>query len=79
MPGKGDEVGQAPHISICNMQLPATDDCSGVSARELAAALGYLLHFVNLASKYLGSPVLYESNFKSSASTIWQVCSLNVP
>eukprot|EP00240_Pyramimonas_obovata_P016430 CAMPEP_0118952566 /NCGR_PEP_ID=MMETSP1169-20130426/55089_1 /TAXON_ID=36882 /ORGANISM="Pyramimonas obovata, Strain CCMP722" /LENGTH=264 /DNA_ID=CAMNT_0006899853 /DNA_START=163 /DNA_END=953 /DNA_ORIENTATION=+ len=66
------DVKQPPYISICGIKLPTNDDCSGMSAKELAAALGYLLHFVNLASKYLGSPVLHESAFMGSASTIWQ-------
>ena len=61
-----------PYVSVCNIKIPTSDDYSGVPTKELAAGVGYLLHFTSLTAMYLGSPLLHEPGFKGSASTIWQ-------
>ncbi|KAK3239953.1 hypothetical protein CYMTET_50159 [Cymbomonas tetramitiformis] len=73
--GEQSHQSQAPQprqVSICNIRLPLAEDFKGVNAKELAAALGYLLHFTNLAAKYLNAPMLHIAGFGASTSSIWQ-------
>jgi hypothetical protein len=65
----GAPVPQPPYITICALKVPTHDDWATIGAREpareLAAALGHLLHFAALSAKYLGLPLLHESGFKA--------------
>ncbi|CAN6464298.1 unnamed protein product [Victoria cruziana] len=57
---------------ICNARLPRGLDPHSVPSEELAASLGYMVHLLNLAVRYLAAPVLHNSGFAGSCSRIWQ-------
>lgn len=59
-------------VRICGVRLPEGEGPLGMPASELAAALGYLLQFLQLAAKYLSAPVLHSSGFAVSSSKVWQ-------
>ena len=71
----------APHspdaprfVRICGVVLPADADFTtgNLSAAEVSAGLGLMLHFTTLASRYLGAPLLCQGCFRGSTSTVWQ-------
>ena len=61
-------------VRICGVVLPADADFTtgSLSAAEVSAGLGLMLHFVTLASRYLGAPLLCQGSFRGSTSTVWQ-------
>ncbi len=73
-PTAGHAGGDAPRfVRICGAVLPVDADLGAcdVSVAEVSAGTGLLLHFVTLASRYLGAPLLHQGCFRGSSSTIW--------
>jgi hypothetical protein len=70
--GEKKEDYSGPYDSICGVRLPRGLDPHSVPAEELSAALGYMLHFSNIAVRILSAPALHVSGFKGSCSQIWQ-------
>eukprot|EP00850_Spirogloea_muscicola_P000604 SM000002S05684 [mRNA] locus=s2:1556129:1560228:- [translate_table: standard] len=59
-------------IRICGFRLPEDDNPLTLPPGELAVALGYLLHFIDILATYLSSPILHCASFAASSSKIWQ-------
>ncbi|CAN6226174.1 unnamed protein product [Urochloa humidicola] len=70
--GEKKEDYSGPYDSICGARLPRGLDPHSVPSEELSAALGYMLHFINIAVRILSAPALHVSGFKGSCSQIWQ-------
>ncbi|KAF8679227.1 hypothetical protein HU200_046001 [Digitaria exilis] len=70
--GEKKEEYSGPYDSICGARLPRGLDPHSVPSEELSAALGYMLHFINIAVRILSAPALHVSGFKGSCSQIWQ-------
>lgn len=69
---KGPRPLQEPRfVRICGALLPVGDDFDGTAAHETAAGLGLLLHFTQLAARYLGVPLLHDAAFRGSTSSVW--------
>ena len=59
--GKGLSGDAAPTaVRVCGLRVPDPGDGAGFQAHELSAGLGVLLHFVNLAARYLAAPTLHR-------------------
>ena len=58
-------------VRICGLRVPDPGDAVGFQAHELSAGLGVLLHFVDLASRYLAAPTVHRGDARGSASHIW--------
>ena len=56
-------------VSVCGAVLPVDGDFSSLSVAEVSAGLGLLLHFVTLAARYLGAPLLHAGSFRARART----------
>ncbi|CAM0144686.1 unnamed protein product [Urochloa decumbens] len=70
--GEKKEDYSGPYDSICGARLPRGLDPHSVPSEELSAALGYMLHFINIAVRILSAPALHVSGFTGSCSQIWQ-------
>mmetsp|Transcript_8152 Transcript_8152/g.30072 ORF Transcript_8152/g.30072 Transcript_8152/m.30072 type:complete len:505 (-) Transcript_8152:129-1643(-) len=62
-------------LSICGCVLPQVEELTSFPPDEVASALGYLLQFLNLCSRYLGIPSLHSGAFAASTSAIWPFAS----
>ncbi|CAD7703631.1 unnamed protein product [Ostreobium quekettii] len=62
-------------VTVCNLQLP-NGRLTVVDPKQkpetLDAALGYALLLLDLLGLYIGGPVIHQSNFKGSYSSIWR-------
>jgi len=57
---------------IVNIPLPNDGNYSNVDATKVAAALGHVLHLVQLMATYLSVSLPYEMTFRSSNSVLWK-------
>eukprot|EP00878_Enallax_costatus_P022447 GHUV01023812.1.p1 GENE.GHUV01023812.1~~GHUV01023812.1.p1 ORF type:complete len:280 (+),score=95.65 GHUV01023812.1:310-1149(+) len=62
-------------ITVCNLRLPegAAAPAGGwPEPQSISAALGYLLLFIDKVALIMGGPMLHESSYQASTSSIWQ-------
>ncbi|KAJ7570678.1 hypothetical protein O6H91_01G131100 [Diphasiastrum complanatum] len=57
---------------ICGARLPNGEEILSLPPNEVAASLGYMVHLVNLAARYMAAPLLHSAVFAASSSRIWQ-------
>lgn len=58
------------YVRICGAVLPVDGDFSSLSVAEVSAGLGLLLHFLTLAARYLGAPLLHAGSFRVRAQCL---------
>eukprot|EP00775_Hariotina_reticulata_P011753 gene11753-11899_t len=62
-------------ITVCNLRLPegGTPPARGwPEPQSTSAALGYLLLLVDKVALIMGGPLLHESSYQGSTSSVWQ-------
>ncbi|CAD7701605.1 unnamed protein product [Ostreobium quekettii] len=62
-------------VTVCDLQLPhgsVIPSDLNQKSEELDAALGYTLVLLELLGMYIGTPVLHQSSFNGSCSSLWR-------
>lgn len=63
-------------FTIRDLPLPNSEEIDGSPPETIAAALGHVAHILQLLSFYLGTPLPYPVNPRSSTSTVYDPISL---